>query len=368
MRYIGSKDNLLGFIEHTIAGQGIAGGTFCDMFAGTTAVGRHFKRLGYRVISNDLMTYSYVFGKAYLENNTPPLFSGLNLPASQPPEQTLFSEHADFADAASPLQQVLTFLNALPPEHGFIYSHYSDEGTQHQTHTRMFFSAANAAKIDAIRNQLERWRCAQKVTSAEFYILLAALLEAIPSISNTSGTYAAYLKFWESRSQKRLTLTAPPLVLPVAERINHSVNQKDSGKLAQEIECDVMYLDPPYNHRQYAPNYHILETVARWDEPEVKGVSGLRPYHNEKSQYCQKESALKSLSELAGRARCSLLMLSYNSEGIMPHNDICSALSLRGQVQVVEQSYRRYRSDRDHEKRVYKPNKNVIERIYLVRA
>ena len=194
MRYIGSKENLLGFLENIVAASGLTGGTFCDLFAGTTTVGRHFKKRGFRVLSNDLMEYSFVFGKAYLENNDFPAFAGLNLPTA--PAALL-----DFGTAR--LEQVLAYLNRLPPEHGFMFENYSDVGTSGKEHQRMYFSAANAGKIDAVRNQLQRWHETKAITQNEFYVLLASLLEAIP-VSNTTGTYAAFLKFWESRSQKPL--------------------------------------------------------------------------------------------------------------------------------------------------------------------
>jgi adenine-specific DNA-methyltransferase len=169
-----------------------------------------------------------------------------------------------------------------------MFQNYSDIGTAEQQHQRMYFSAANAGKIDAIRNQIERWRQSGAVTAAEFYILLASLLEAVPSVSNTTGTYAAFLKFWESRSQKPLALTVPPLL---TSSLNHRAFRGNANALITRIECDVLYLDPPYNSRQYAPNYHVLETVARWDAPAVYGESGLRPYREEKSEYCQNETA-----------------------------------------------------------------------------
>ena len=193
MRYIGSKENLLPFIGSTVAAYGFTEGVFCDLFAGTTAVGRYFKRQGFQVISNDLMTYSFVFGKAYLENNAVPTFAGLDLPPAPP---SLFDTEMHR------LEQVLHYLNNLPPAQGFIWNNYSDEGTRDQEHTRMFFSASNALRIDAVRGRIDQWRTAGAITDAEFYILLASLLEAVPGVSNTTGTYAAFLKFWESRSHK----------------------------------------------------------------------------------------------------------------------------------------------------------------------
>lgn len=281
MRYIGSKENLLGFLDSIVAAQGFTGGTFCDLFAGTTTVGRHFKRRGFRVLSNDLMHYSFVFGKAYIENNTLPDFTGLALPRQA---AALF-----YLDTA-PLEQALDYLNRLPPEEGFMFQNYCDIGTMGQEHQRMYFSAANAGKIDAIRNQILRWHESQEITDNEFYILLASLLEAVPSVSNTTGTYAAFLKFWESRSQKPLTLAVPHVI---TSHLAHEVYRGNANDLIGRIECDVLYLDPPYNTRQYAPNYHILETVARWDAPAIYGKSGLRPYKEEKSEYCQNETSLQ---------------------------------------------------------------------------
>lgn len=351
MRYIGSKDNLLHFIEGAVRAGGVSGGTFVDLFAGTTVVGRHFKRLGFSIVSNDLMRYAHVFAKAYIENNAPPEFAGLDLPVRP----------ALFEQPMARLEAALDTLNALPPVRGFIFRHYCDEGDD----PRMYFSAANAGRIDAIRERLEAWRGEGSVSEAEFHILLAALLEAVPSVSNTSGTYGSYLKFWESRSQKPLTLTAPPLVFSDRE---HRAFQQDGVALLRGLTADVVYIDPPYNARQYAPNYHVLETIARWDSPRVYGKSGLRPYQREKSAWCRQDTALAALREAACMADARLFLLSYNSEGIMPDEAIREVLSARGRLTVHEQPYRRYKSDSDGENRRYKPHKTILERIYAVRA
>jgi adenine-specific DNA-methyltransferase len=182
-------------------------------------------------------------------------------------------------------------------------------------------------------------------------------------VSNTSGTYGSYLKFWESRSQKRLTLSVPPLVFGGRD---HRAFQTDGVDLLRDISADVVYLDPPYNARQYAPNYHILETIARWDNPKVYGKSGLRPYQREKSAWCRQDSALAALQNAACTADARLFLLSYNSEGIMPDEAIREVLSARGKVTVHEQPYRRYKSDSDGENRRYKPQKTIMERIYAV--
>jgi len=334
VRYIGCKDNLLPFIEDAVLSRGIRTGTFADLMAGTVSVGRRFKSLGFTVYSNDILAFSYVFSRSYIQSTHTP---------------------ADLTD-------MLAELNALPPQPGFIHRHYSEEGTRGAERPRRFFSNENAARIDAIRNRIDEWRSERAISDDAFYGLLACLLEAVPGVSNTSGTYGAFLKHWDPRALKPLVLESPG---PVTGPAGFAYRQ-DAADLAGKIVCDVLYLDPPYNTRQYASNYHILETIARWDNPAVYGVSGLRPWRAERSAWCRADSALMELGRIVSTAQCRLLLLSYNCEGIMPRERIVETLQLRGTVEVLEQPYRRYRSDRDRESRRYASNARVRERLYVL--
>lgn len=344
MRFIGSKAGLLDFIECAVHAAGARNGVFCDLFAGTTLVGRRFKRLGYSVASNDLMRLSAVLGRAYLEINAPPPFNGL----FEPRDPRVPRER---------LHHVLEALNALPPRRGFFWRHYSPEGTAGLERPRKYFSAENAGRIDAIRARIARWRDQGRVTDAEHHLLLAALLEAVPGVSNIAGTYGAFLKRWDPRALKPLRLVAPE-ILPSARE--HRVYTEDAETLAARLSADVLYLDPPYNTRQYLPNYHILETLARGDDPHVTGVTGLRYCAAERSRFCRRDTALAGLDAIARNADCGLLVLSYNSEGLMPDDAIRDVLRLRGRVTVLEHPYRRFRS---HARSAPKP---VIERLYCV--
>lgn len=334
MRYIGCKDNLLPFIETAVLSRGIGTGAFADLMAGTTSVGHRFKSLGFTVHSNDILAFSYVFSRAYIQSTHKP---------------------ADLTD-------LLAELNALPPQPGFIHRHYSVEGTRGFEHPRRFFSDENAARIDAIRNRIDDWRNDGTINDDTFYSLLACLLEAVPGVSNTSGTYGAFLKHWDPRALKPLALEVPD---PVTGPAGFAYRQ-DAADLAGDIACDVLYLDPPYNTRQYASNYHMLETIARWDNPAVYGISGLRPWRAERSAWCRADSALMELGRIVSTARCRLLLLSYNCEGIMPRERIVETLQLRGTVEMLEQSYRRYRSNRDRKSRRYAANARVRERLYVL--
>ncbi len=336
MRYIGNKQNLLEFIHSVIAENCINEKVFCDIFSGTTSVAKYFKERDYTVISNDFMEYSYVFQKAYISNNNIPNFEGLK------------SE----LNIAS-LQDAINYLNEIPGIKGFIFNNYSKEGTKNKKHERNYFSSENAQKIDAIREQIQIWYEENKIRENEFYILLTSLLEIIPSISNISGTYGAFLKIDDPRKFKKLNLEIPRLIF---KGKNHRVYKKDSNLLIKEIESDILYVDPPYNSRQYAPNYHILETIAVWDKKIKDNKTGLRDYLYQKSEYCLKNKCVSAFEDLIDNAKCRYILFSYNSEGIIPYNEIIRILSKKGEIKIYTKEYRRFKSNSNgtNEKKILK--------------
>jgi adenine-specific DNA-methyltransferase len=133
--------------------------------------------------------------------------------------------------------------------------------------------------------------------------------------------------------------------------------------LSDKIKADIFYLDPPYNERQYAPNYHLLETIAKYDSPEIRGVTGLRNYDNQKSNFCNAKSGVKELSKIAKGADCKTLILSYNTEGIMPKEEIISTLENYGKVELVEFEYPRFKSNNNGEA---KNKKFIKEQLYIL--
>jgi adenine-specific DNA-methyltransferase len=146
----------------------------------------------------------------------------------------------------------------------------------------------------------------------------------------------------------------------------HSVNMADANELVPQQECDLLYLDPPYNSRQYSTNYHLLETLALGDDPEVKGIAGLRADNGKRSVYCRSGKAEESMSKLVTEAKANWILVSYNSEGLIPHERMVEILSQRGNVEVYACEYPRYRSDSDSDNRRYKPNGTVHEMLYWV--
>jgi len=366
MRFIGCKENLLQLIDHVLMDNGVHHGTFADLFTGTTSVARHYKRRGFRVITGDTLYFSYVFQRAYIKVNTCPGFKGLQESGILNKTDT-FGELASALDPLRPVAAVLEYLDNLPGTRGFMYHHYTPGGTASRQHQRAYFSDENGQKIDAVRELLAEWLESGLITQDEFYVLLAALLESIPFVSNIAGTYGAFLKGWDPRALKPLALRVPPLVLDGRTHEQHEVYHEDANQVVRRITCDVLYLDPPYNSRQYIANYHLLETVARWDQPEIYGRAGLRPYQSEKSLYCDASQAPAAFADLVSHARADHILLSYNSEGLIPEEAILDSLSARGRVKIYEQPYRRFRSDSDHEKRRYRGD-SVVERVYYVKV
>jgi len=356
MRFIGCKENLLDFIETFVKQKDIRGNVFCDLFAGTGSVAKHFKKLGYKIISSDLLFFSYVLQKVYIEQNQYPKFAKLLKHLKiDPVEETLFTSDSQSA------KEIIKYLNNLEGVEGFIYKNYSPEGTQGQTHSRKYFTGDNSKRIDAIREKIEEWKKSNLINEQEYYFLLASLIEAVPFVANISGTYSAFLKEWDKRAFKKLTLEVPEIIK--SDEI-HKVYHEDGLKVLDQVKgVDILYLDPPYNERQYAPNYHILETIAKWDKPEIKGITGMRSYENQKSEFCNPKTGIKALGEIINKGNFKHLLLSYNDDGIMPESEILKLFNKVGKSEITEQNYQRYKSNSNGEQK-----NGVKEKIYYLKS
>lgn len=323
MRYIGSKILLLEEIEGIIKNKKLNAKSLCDIFSGTSIVGRYFKK-DFKIISNDFLYFSFVLQKATIENDNYPKFENM--------KKFLDGELFDY------LQNINIQLNLLPKE-PFIYKNYSpNEYSQ-----RQYFTNENALRIDFIRQTIQEWKNKDLLNENEYFYLLASLLESIPFVSNIAGTYGAYLKYWDKRALKKLELL--PLEV-VQNKKNNQCFNKDSNELIRKISGDILYIDPPYNSRQYAPNYHILETIAKYDNPQIYGKSGMRPYEDKKSDYCIKNKALKTLFDLIENANFKHILLSYSNEGIMSIAEIENILKKIGKedsYELIKIPYRRYK-------------------------
>ena len=311
MNYIGSKYKLSDFISSSvksIVGDDLSGKIFCDLFAGTGVVGRNFKKEVKKVISNDMEFYSYVLNKNYIENH-------------------------EFLDNEIYIKE----LNETNGEEGFIFNEYSENGRAN----RLYFSEHNGKKIDAIRTKIEFWKTEKKISSALYYFLLASLLESADKVANTASVYGAFLKKIKKTAQKELILE--PAIFEINSH-SHEVYNEDSNLLIKKIEGDILYLDPPYNAREYGANYHLLNTIAKYDNFTPKGKTGLRDYS--KSAFCKKKEVEKSFDDLIKNANFKYIFLSYNNEGIMSSETIKKILSNYGKYDLLTTEYQRFRADK----------------------
>lgn len=341
MNYIGSKLSLLDFIEDSI-NQVVAKKDdliFCDLFAGTGAVGVHFKKLGYKIIANDIQYYSYVLNRHYIGNHSPLKFEKL-LPKIEKLKDIKISERKNY---------VCLYLENLNGLNGFVANNYSPSGKD----GRMYFTIENAQKCDAIREQIEQWYANDNLTEDEYYFLLATLLESIDKSANTASVYGAFLKSFKKSAQKNLVMKPLPLY---ENDKDHEVYNSDVKDLIKLIKPDILYLDPPYNTRQYSANYHVLETIARNDKPSVKGKTGLRDWSDQKSDYSSKANVKQAFSELIDNAKAKYIFLSYNNEGLLSLEDIKTIMSTRGEYGFFAKGYGRFKADNGRE---YSANKTT---------
>ena len=356
MNYLGSKGRLLNpLIDRAIDTLDIPTfGKFGDAFAGTNAVGRHMQRKGYTVHANDLQAYSYTIGKSVLCADYPRFneLSGHIFLHSTPVEERLGKVIAYLNEIASDIEQ-----NYLPLVHGtWFIDKYCEGGSD----GRLYFSNENGKRITVLRWVINQWR----LTAEEFCVLNHAIIVAADKVANTASIYYTYLKNLKPSAKRSLKLDVPQInVGPKAEVYN--LDALDFVKGVRDFR--VLYLDPPYNQRQYAANYHLLETICLWDDPAVSGVGGVRPYDNQKSNWCYKGKALNEFTTLLHLCDAEYVFLSYSDEGLIPKDEIIKAMSHFGYPVIFEHEYPRFRADKDSETRKYAENDTVIEYLFVVK-
>jgi adenine-specific DNA-methyltransferase len=301
-RYIGSKSRLIGQIT-SYMGPPKKGGFFVDAFCGTGVVAEAAAELGWNVRINDNLHSAVIAAGARLISQ----------------EQAAFNKLGGYAKA-------IAKLNAAKPVQGFIWTSYSPASFDSCGIERRYFTEENAGRIDAMRALIAGWSEAGSIDETEERLLIADLFGALNRVANIAGTFGCFLSKWTSQSQERIAVRCRE-IKATSVRVEATVGDVfDVPNSAQ----DLVYLDPPYTKRQYASYYHILETVALGDEPEVEGVAGLRPWKDRASDFCYKTRALKTLSRLVHSLKAQKVLLSYSSEGHICMKDMKIELSKIG--------------------------------------
>lgn len=321
-RYIGSKariaDEIIEYVKETATME--SGGFFVDAFSGTGVVAEKAAQIGWPVHVNDMMTNAVIMSEARL----------------------LSSADVPF-DCFGGYEEVIKELNGLSGEEGFIWREYSPASKRFQLNERKYFTEENAKKIDAISAKIHHWKDEKTISHKEFVLLMSDLIQAVNNVANIAGTYGCFLSRWTTQAKENLVLSTSPL--KKAQTIYRTSNC-DVFAVESQPE-DIVYFDPPYTKRQYASYYHILETIVCGDQPEVTGVSGLRPWKDKASVFCYKTKALNALSELILKQRANRVILSYSNEGHIRLEELVDRLSPYGEVFLVElKTIGRYRPNR----------------------
>jgi adenine-specific DNA-methyltransferase len=301
IKYIGSKRLLVPLINQIARQAGVE--SACDMFAGTTRVGQGLKQGGLHVLSNDLASYSEVMGLAFIQ-------------ATQ--------SNVDRERLAALLDE----MNQLPGKRGYFTKTFCEEAR--------FFQPENGERVDAIRDRIDTLQ----LSRLERGILLTSLMLAADRVDSTCGVQMAYVKKWAARSFKPLSLEMPAIV----PGPSGTVRREDAVQLAGSLrDIDLVYLDPPYNQHSYFSNYHIWETLIRWDEPEPYGVAMKRvDCKTTKSDFNSKRRAWDAFSSLIEKLQNEWLVVSFNNEGFHSPEAVLDLLSTKGSVASVAVDFKRY--------------------------
>ncbi len=336
--YIGNKRKLLDLIAQALKHSTKSGvPTFLDLFAGSGVVARLAKTLGYRVIANDWEPYAKVINGCYIGNNTPPDFKALG-----------------------GYEKALARLNGLPPRVDWITDHLcprDDENYDIEV-DRMFYMRKNGMRIDAIRHRILEWRDSGTIDDSEQDCLLAPLLYQACYTSNTSGVFKGFHNGWGGQTRTALYRIAGDLRLTPAVFFDNGQDNQvlcdDAQRVAEDLradELDVVYLDPPYNQHPYGSNYHVLNTIALWDKPELSqtitpGTKSAirRDWRAERrSAYNHADEAAGAYAKLLQTLNSRFILTSYSTDGFIPLEKMLEANIRRGHVRIEMKGYKRYR-------------------------
>ena len=314
LNYIGSKHSLLSFIEETIRDEtntvDFSKKKIVDVFSGTSSVGFHFRNLGCNVISNDIEYYSFVICKASV-----------------------------CCSYTKKLRGLINEINSVEPVIGIISKNYSEDSEN----KRMYFTVENARKIDAMRLKLEQLK--PSITEEEYYFILASILVSADSHANVASMYGAYLKNYKKNALKEIELK--PIHELSLKNSNKAYNEDCLDLIDKIGKIDYVYMDPPYNERQYGKNYHVLNYIARYDESvEIYGKTGLIK-DTILSDWCSKSKARIMLDRLLEKLsrKTDYVFMSYNNEGIIGQNDIREIFEKYFETKVMTREYKRFKSN-----------------------
>ena len=336
--YIGNKRKLLPLIIDGLRETGLQKGKFLDIFSGSTVVGRMAKELGFQTLVNDWEPYAYQLNRCFITLNNEPEFA-----------------HLGGAD------KVFNTLNNIAPKEDWVTKYLcpDDDDNPDLSRERLFYTRENGMLIDAMRCQIQEWHEDGVINDDELSYVLAPLIYSASYVSNTSGLFNAFhagfgggTKTGLNRIKSCIALQKPILF---NNKLQNAAFCQDAQTLAEDLakstELDVVYLDPPYNQHSYGSNYHVLNSIALWDKPELTETiergnkSAIRKDWQEsrRSEYNHTKSSTSAYSELIDALRARYIIVSYSTEGNIPVHELVSASADIGELKCVMEPYNRYR-------------------------
>jgi len=299
IKYLGSKRLLVGEIAEQVQGPGV--NSVLDVFSGTSRVGYELKRRGFDVTANDLMTFAKVIAECYI-----------------------------IGDANTDLQTVEQLVKEYNESTGRTHGYFTETFCEKSR----YFKPKNGERVDFIRDDIESKGLDPVIKS----IMLTSLMEAADRVDSTVGLQMAYLKSWAKRADNDLELRVPNL-LPGRGK----VTQLDAKDFVAQHPADVAYVDPPYNQHSYLGNYHIWETLCKWDKPEHYGVACKREdVKQRKSEFNFKRKAHNALVEVISALQVKKIIVSFSDEGFISRQDMEVLLEKHGKVRVITKDFQRY--------------------------
>ena len=303
MRYLGNKESILNEIKELLESKGLlqSNYSFFDAFCGTGSVSDYLKT-HFNIIINDNLTWAVTYSKGRIS-----------------------APSCTFSKLGFDPFEYLNSDNSIVK--GFTYKNYAPTECE-----RMYFTPENAGRIDYFRNQIELWNNNNLLTNEEYCFLLACLIESVSDVSNTAGVYGAFLKKWDSRAIK-------PIVFNKVDFNNDkctsllTYNAKIED-IIENVECDILYLDPPYTQNQYGTQYHLLETLVLNDSPTISKVTGSRSTAPMRSDWSKKYKANILFDRLLAKTKAKYVILSYNSDGFMTKEYIEAAMKRYGKPET----------------------------------
>ncbi|MFW6009467.1 MAG: DNA adenine methylase [archaeon] len=338
-RYLGSKTKLIGFIKKIVKEECDSYSSFFDIFGGTGVVAAEFNNKDTKIIINDILKSNYISYKTWFDS----------------------SEY----DLNKIKRLLREFNNCEPREENYMSKHYGGN----------FFTYENAVKIGFIREKIENYYTQKYINKREKYILITSLIYAFDKIANTCGHYDAYRK--KLNTSKNLELFLPKIRSNKVNK-NNEIYNMDANELVRCKGADVVYIDPPYNSRQYCDTYHLLENVAKWEKPKVSGKAKKMVNRSGiKSDYCTVKAPL-AFEDLIKNINAEYILVSYNnmggkgvgrSQAKISDKEIIEILKIKGEVKIFNQDYKYYTTGKseidDHKERVFLCKTNSKSRIFI---